>query len=65
MYIWSMEYFIKIFIKIIKESAEGRTPEERIRNICNDITYKIFTNINYGLFGKHKIFFCFNLLIKI
>ena len=52
-----MEYFIKIFIKIIKESAEGRTPEERIRNICNDINYKIFTNINYGLFGKQKIFF--------
>ncbi|KAI8619311.1 dynein heavy chain and region D6 of dynein motor-domain-containing protein [Chytriomyces sp. MP71] len=65
MYQFSLKYFKNLFNQCIIESEKSEDLQTRIRILCKNTTYSIFTNVSRGLFETHKLIYSFMICIAI
>lgn len=65
MYQYSLDFFINLLIRIVHNSPQSSSVQERINILMNEITLKFYQNVSQGLFSKDRLFFSFILNIKI
>ena len=68
MYNTSLQQFLDLFDYGIDKSAKTQLVKDRVANIINCMTYKVYRYINRGLFERDKVTFklmmCLKILIK-
>ena len=68
MYNTSLQQFLGLFYYAIEKSAKAVIVKDRVANIINALTRKVYRYINRGLFERDKVTFklmmCFKILIK-
>ena len=64
MYNTSLNQFLQRFDESIDTAERASTPQERVRNITNKLTYIVYRYINRGLFEKDKLTFLLMISMK-
>lgn len=68
MYNTSLQQFLGLFYYSIEKSQKAAVVKDRVANIINALTRKVYRYINRGLFERDKVTFklmiCFKILIK-
>ncbi|KAJ3082656.1 Dynein heavy chain 6, axonemal, partial [Rhizoclosmatium hyalinum] len=59
MYQFSLKYFKNLFNQCITESEKADDLQVRIKILCKNTTYSIFSNVSRGLFEAHKLIYAF------
>uniref|UniRef100_A0A1B6DUZ5 Dynein heavy chain region D6 P-loop domain-containing protein n=2 Tax=Clastoptera arizonana TaxID=38151 RepID=A0A1B6DUZ5_9HEMI len=65
MYQYSLEWFKKIFINSMIDTAKSTDIDERITSINDYFTFSLYSNVCRSLFEKNKLQFAFLLCIRI
>ncbi|KAJ3068328.1 Dynein heavy chain 6, axonemal [Podochytrium sp. JEL0797] len=65
MYQFSLKYFKNLFTQIIMESEKAEDLLIRIKILCKNTTYLIFSNVSRGLFEAHKLIYAFMICVAI
>jgi dynein heavy chain len=65
MYQFSLEYFAKIFIKVLKNSPFTEDSELRVKNVVDELTLTVYSNISRSLFNQHKRIFAFVIAMRV
>ncbi|KAI9333548.1 dynein heavy chain and region D6 of dynein motor-domain-containing protein [Obelidium mucronatum] len=65
MYQFSLKYFKNLFNQCIMESEKSDDLQIRIKILCRNTTYSIFSNVSRGLFEVHKLIYAFMICIAI
>ncbi|KAJ3267030.1 Dynein heavy chain 6, axonemal [Chytriomyces hyalinus] len=65
MYQFSLKYFKNLFNQCIIESEKSEDLQTRIRILCKNTTYSVFSNVSRGLFEAHKLIYSFMICIAI
>lgn len=65
MYNTSLNQFLLKFDESIEGAEKANTPQDRVKNITNKLTYVVYRYINRGLFEKDKLTFLLMISLKI
>ncbi|XP_073954502.1 dynein axonemal heavy chain 1-like isoform X2 [Choristoneura fumiferana] len=65
MYQYSLEWFIKLFIKAMAETEPNEDIIERVEIIIEYFTFLLYVNVCRSLFERHKLLFAFLLCARI
>lgn len=65
MYQFSLEYFAQIFTKVLQSSQLTENSELRVKNIVNELTLTVYSNVSRSLFNQHKKIFAFVIAMRI
>ena len=63
MYKFSLEFYIRIFIKSIKNAEKSKKIAMRVNNIIESLKNCIYLEMSRSLFVKHKLLFSFMLTL--
>ena len=65
MYQFSLEYFAQIFTKVLKNSPFTKDSELRVKNVVEELTLTVYSNISRSLFNQHKRIFSFVIALRV
>lgn len=65
MYQFSLEFYITLFKNSIKKSNTAENLHDRIKNLNEHHTYKVYEIVCRGLLERHKLIFAFLICIQI
>ncbi|KAK8888171.1 hypothetical protein M9Y10_039235 [Tritrichomonas musculus] len=65
MYQYSLSWYNLLVSKLITQAPHSGILEERLHNLIEFITLKVFKNISNSLFAKHQLMFAFLIAVKI
>ncbi|XP_063366022.1 dynein axonemal heavy chain 1-like [Cydia amplana] len=65
MYQYSLEWFVKLFIRSMAETEPNEDIIERVETIIEHFTFLLYVNVCRSLFEKHKLLFAFLLCARI
>eukprot|EP00040_Diaphanoeca_grandis_P037866 m.251032 g.251032 ORF g.251032 m.251032 type:complete len:4203 (+) comp33890_c0_seq2:91-12699(+) len=66
MYQYSLEWFRSVFLQSLDKSEPADDDvEQRLKNINDDFTFRLYSNVCRSLFESHKLLFSFLLCIRI
>ncbi|EAY20602.1 Dynein heavy chain family protein [Trichomonas vaginalis G3] len=65
MYQYSLSWYAGLVSKLISAAPHSAVLEERIANLIQYITLKVFKNISNSLFAKHQLMFAFLIAARI
>lgn len=59
MYQYSLSWYCELVSKLISAAPHSAVLEERLNNLIDYITLKVFKNVSNSLFAKHQLMFAF------
>ncbi|KAG6458751.1 hypothetical protein O3G_MSEX011030 [Manduca sexta] len=59
MYQYSLEWFVKLFIRSMAETEPNEDILERVETIIAHVTFLVYVNVCRSLFERHKLLFAF------
>ncbi|CAG9128697.1 unnamed protein product [Plutella xylostella] len=65
MYQYSLEWFVKLFIKSMAETEPNEDIIERVETIMDHFTFLLYQNVCRSLFERHKLLFAFLMCARI
>ncbi|CAB3221174.1 unnamed protein product [Arctia plantaginis] len=65
MYQYSLEWFVKLFIRSMAETEPNEEIMERVEIIIEHFTFLLYVNVCRSLFERHKLLFAFLLCARI
>ncbi|KAJ2945273.1 hypothetical protein O0L34_g9351 [Tuta absoluta] len=65
MYQYSLEWFVKLFIRSMAETEPNEDIMERVETIIHHFTFLLYQNVCRSLFERHKLLFAFLLCARI
>lgn len=65
MYIFSMEWYLAIFVRGINKAAMSKNLPQRVENLIQGFREELFTSINMCLFDKDRQVFSFLLAVRL
>lgn len=65
MYQYSLSWYTQLVSKLITQAPHSNVLEERLTNLIDFITLKVFKNISNSLFAKHQLMFAFLIAVRI
>ncbi|KAL0879698.1 hypothetical protein ABMA27_003413, partial [Loxostege sticticalis] len=65
MYQYSLEWFVKLFIRSMAETEPNEDIMERVDTIIEHFTFLLYVNVCRSLFERHKLLFAFLLCARI
>ncbi|XP_052749829.1 dynein axonemal heavy chain 1-like isoform X2 [Galleria mellonella] len=65
MYQYSLEWFVKLFIRSMAETEPNEDIVERVETIIEHFTFLLYQNVCRSLFERHKLLFAFLLCARI
>ncbi|CAB3241783.1 unnamed protein product [Arctia plantaginis] len=65
MYQYSLEWFVKLFIRSMAETEAHEEIIERVEIIIEYFTFLLYSNVCRSLFERHKLLFAFLLCVRI
>ncbi|CAH2055606.1 unnamed protein product, partial [Iphiclides podalirius] len=65
MYQYSLEWFVKLFIRSMAETEQNEDILERVEIIIEHFTFLLYQNVCRSLFERHKLLFAFLLCARI
>lgn len=65
MYQYSLEWFVILFLKAVKDADNAKDVTVRTANIEQTFMFSLFNNVCRSLFEKDKLFFAFHMCIRV
>ncbi|XP_052743009.1 dynein axonemal heavy chain 1-like [Bicyclus anynana] len=65
MYQYSLEWFVKLFVRSMAETEPNEDIFERVETIIEHFTFLLYQNVCRSLFERHKLLFAFLLCARI
>ncbi|XP_049878805.1 dynein axonemal heavy chain 1-like [Pectinophora gossypiella] len=65
MYQYSLEWFVKLFIRSMAETEPNEDIVERVETIIHHFTFLLYQNVCRSLFERHKLLFAFLVCVRI
>ncbi|XP_026333708.1 dynein heavy chain 1, axonemal-like isoform X2 [Hyposmocoma kahamanoa] len=65
MYQYSLEWFVKLFIRAMAETEPNEDIIERVETIIHHFTFILYSNVCRSLFERHKLLFAFLMCVRI
>ena len=65
MYQFSLEYFSRIFVSVLKTTPQSEDPNKRVSDLVEQLTKTIYSNISRALFNQHKKIFSFMIAVRV
>lgn len=65
MYQYSLNWFVDLFVKAIRNAESSKDIEQRIKTLNEYFTYSLYAMVCCSLFEKHKLMFAFMLAVKL
>lgn len=65
MYQYSLEWFIILYLKAIKDAQASKDVTKRTEYIDDQFMFSLFNNVCRSLFNKDKLFFAFHMSVRV
>ena len=65
MYQFSLEYFSRIFVNVLKITPPSEDAHKRVKDLVSELTRTIYSNISRALFNQHKKIFSFMIAVRV